>query len=87
MFTVTTQFSMAPGALQDAAPAPVQSVREADILREQLEYLIEHTACSIPCECSVCSRYGLVRSLLLEIFGEPHAAAVPAVAGQLAKAA
>ena len=43
---------------------------ESDILREQLEYLIEHTTGELQCGCSECQRYLRVRSVLLEIFDE-----------------
>jgi hypothetical protein len=52
-------------------PAP-----EAEILREQLEYLIEHRAGATACQCSECQRYLRVRAILLEIFGEPQRAKV-----------
>ena len=55
------------------------ATNESDILREQLEYLIEHTAREVPCGCSECRRYLRARSILLEIFDE--------IAPPLAKAA
>ena len=39
-----------------------------DILREQLEYLIDHVSDKIVPGCSECRRYLRVRSLLLQIF-------------------
>jgi len=54
---------------------------ESDILREQLEYLIEHTDVEAQCGCAECRRYQRVRSILLEIFDEPQ------IARPLAKAA
>ena len=45
---------------------------ESDILREQLDYLIEHTAREVQCGCSECRRYLRARSILLEIFEEPQ---------------
>jgi len=60
---------------------------ETDILREQLEYLIEHTAEEMQCGCSECQRYLRVRSILLEIFGEPQAGNIREMASALAKAA
>jgi len=60
---------------------------ETDILREQLEYLIEHAARNAQCGCSECRRYLRVRSALLEIFTEPPRANVREMAAQLAKAA
>jgi hypothetical protein len=47
------------------APGPVD---EADVVREQLEYLIEHVAEKGSCGCSECQRFLRVRSALLEIF-------------------
>jgi hypothetical protein len=60
---------------------------ESDILREQLEYLIEHTAREARCGCSECQRYLRARSILLEIFGEPENAKVHEIESSLAKAA
>jgi hypothetical protein len=40
-------------------------------MRQQLEYLIGHSAERDISGCSECRRYLRVRSLLLEIFGEP----------------
>jgi hypothetical protein len=60
---------------------------ESDILREQLEYLIEHTAGEVPCGCSECRRYLRARSILLEIFGEPQNAKIREIDPPLAKAA
>ena len=39
-----------------------------DILREQLEYLIDHVGDSVVFSCSECRRYLRVRSILLQIF-------------------
>ena len=50
----------------------VESANEYDIMREQLEYLIDHTAEHVQCGCSECRRYLRARSILLEIFGEPQ---------------
>jgi len=44
---------------------------ENDVMREQLEYLIGHTADRGLCGCSECQRYLRVRALLLAIFTEP----------------
>jgi len=60
---------------------------EADILREQLDYLIAHSAHAGPCGCSECRRYLRVRSILLEIFAEPPSANVQEMPKRLAKAA
>ena len=54
-----------------------------EVMREQLEYLIEHVADDLRCGCADCQRYLRVRSILLEIFGEPVPRAlelVPALA-------
>jgi len=87
MFTPTTQCGMPPAALAEAEPGGAEPVQEADILREQLEYLIEHAAWSVQCGCSACRRYLRTRSLLLEIFAEPQAAAVAELRGRIPKAA
>lgn len=50
----------------------VESANENDVMLEQLEYLIDHTAEHVQCGCSECRRYLRVRSVLLEIFGEPQ---------------
>ena len=39
-----------------------------DILREQLEYLIDHAGDTLERSCSECRRYLCVRSLLLQVF-------------------
>jgi hypothetical protein len=49
-----------------------ESGSEFDVMREQLDYLIDQTAEHIGCGCSDCRRYLRVRSILLEIFGEPQ---------------
>jgi hypothetical protein len=64
-----------------------ESADETDILREQLEYLIEHAAANVQCGCSECQRYSKVRSILLEIFAEPPRAKVQEIGPRLAKAA
>lgn len=60
---------------------------ETDVMREQLEYLIEHAARQATCGCSECQRYLRVRSILLEIFGEPQKAKIQEMAPQFARAA
>ncbi|HUE22873.1 MAG TPA: hypothetical protein VMQ86_14400 [Bryobacteraceae bacterium] len=57
------------------------------VLREQLEYLIDHSARNPQCGCSECQRYLKVRAALLEIFAETPRAKVQEIAPQLAKAA
>jgi hypothetical protein len=61
-------------------------VEVTDILREQLEYLIEHSAGNAQCGCAECQRYLKVRAALLEIFADPPRAKVREI-GMLAKAA
>lgn len=39
-----------------------------EILREQLEYLIDHAGDKVELSCSECRRYLRIRSLLLQIF-------------------
>jgi hypothetical protein len=65
-------------------PKPAE---EIGILREQLEYLMEHTARNAQCGCSECQRYLRVRSALLEIFAEPPRAKVHEMGPRLARAA
>ena len=48
-----------------AAPMPVADSN--DVLREQLEFLIDHAACGIH-GCRLCDRYQRVRGVLLEPF-------------------
>jgi hypothetical protein len=52
-------------------PRVAEPADEDDVMREQLEYLIGHTADRGLCGCSECQRYLHVRALLLEIFSEP----------------
>jgi hypothetical protein len=52
-------------------PAVPRPADVADVLHEQLDYLIDHASAG-PCGCSECQRYLRVRSALLEIFGEPE---------------
>jgi hypothetical protein len=61
-------------------PRVSEPADENDVIREQLEYLIGHTADQGLCGCSECHRYLRVRALLLEIFGEPAPRQVPATA-------
>ena len=49
-------------------PKSVRLPETDDILREQLEYLIDHDSGKIVSSCSECRRYLQVRSLLLQIF-------------------
>jgi hypothetical protein len=75
---------MAPQVELRRIPEPAD---ETGILREQLEYLIDHTARNAQCGCSECQRYLKVRSALLEIFAEPARTNVRELAPRLAKAA
>jgi hypothetical protein len=40
-----------------------------DVMREQLEFLIEHAG-NGPCGCHLCQRYLASKNMLLEAFGE-----------------
>jgi len=75
---------MAPQLQPQRIPEPAD---ESDILREQLEYLIEHSARNAQCGCSACRRYQKVRAALLEIFTKPPQASVQEIAPPLARAA
>jgi hypothetical protein len=75
---------MAPQVELSRIPEPAN---ETDILREQLEYLIEHAAANAQCGCSECQRYAKVRSILLEIFAEPPRAKIQEIGPRLAIAA
>ena len=59
-------------APQAAVTQILEPADEGDVMREQLEYLIEHAAQDVQCDCPECQRYLRVRTLLLEIFGEPQ---------------
>src|ERR1017187_5594683 len=74
--------AMAPQVELQRIPDPAD---ETDILREQLDYLIEHTARNAQCGCSACQRYLKVRSALLEIFGGPPRTNVQEIAPRLAR--
>jgi hypothetical protein len=58
-------------AQQLERPKIPEPADETEILREQLEYLMDHTARNAQCGCSECRRYQKVRAALLEIFTEP----------------
>ncbi|HLY16730.1 MAG TPA: hypothetical protein VKR61_05875 [Bryobacteraceae bacterium] len=60
---------------------------ETDVMREQLDYLIDHVAVAGQCGCPECQRYLRVRSILLEIFDEPRPVKVQAISPPLARAA
>jgi hypothetical protein len=61
-------------AVPNGLPRVSEPADENDVLREQLDYLIDHVAERGLCGCTECQRYVHVRSLLLEIFGEPQPA-------------
>jgi hypothetical protein len=75
---------MAPQVELARIPEPTD---ENEIMREQLDYLIEHATGNGQCGCSVCQRYLRARSVLLEIFGEPKTAKVLKIGPEFAKAA
>jgi hypothetical protein len=69
-----TPTQVTPGKSNPAAPdglaltpRVVGAADVNDVMREQLEYLIEH-AQGGPCGCPRCQRYQQARSLLLEVF-------------------
>lgn len=70
-----------------AAPGAVAPTDANDVMREQLEYLIDHVAEQGICGCSQCQRYFRSRSVLLEIFDEPQCRPVYKVEQELAKVA
>jgi len=74
-------------ALADRQLAVPETTAANDIMREQLEYLINHIAEQGICGCSQCQRYFRTRSVLLEIFNEPQCQPVRKIAPDLAKAA
>ena len=67
--------------------AALENGTENDILREQLEYLIDHAAGNTQCGCPECQRYLRVRAALLEIFEKPPRQKVAEMGPRLAKAA
>jgi hypothetical protein len=63
-------------------------MNEIDVMREQLEYLIEHVSEKGMCGCSECQRFLRVRSALLEVFESgPVAQQVVPLTTKLATAA
>jgi hypothetical protein len=75
---------MAPQVELSRVPKPA---KEAEVMLEQLEYLVEHVARAGQCGCSDCQRYLRVRSTLLEIFADPPRVNVQQIGPQLVKAA
>ena len=59
-------------------PRVVVAADVNDVVREQLEFLIEH-AQGGDCGCSQCNRYHRIRTLLLEAFTESPRRAVAAM--------
>ena len=63
---ITKPDSIAPG--EPAAHSRLVIAADAnDVMREQLDYLIEHAEGG-PCGCAQCHRYQRARSVLLEVF-------------------
>jgi len=58
---------VAPGGLV-AHPQAILAADANEVMREQLDYLIEH-AQGGPCGCAQCLRYQRARTVLLELFG------------------
>ena len=63
---ITNPDSIAPG--EPASHSRLVIAADAnDVMREQLDYLIEHAEGG-PCGCAQCHRYQRARSVLLEVF-------------------
>jgi hypothetical protein len=60
-------------------PRVVVAADADDVMREQLEFLIEHAQAG-DCGCAQCDRYHRARALLLEAFNEAPSAEKRAVA-------
>lgn len=69
------------------SPKVSEPAYENDVMREQLEYLIRHTAGAGICGCSECRRYLRARTVLLEIFREPEPRQATQLTGTLPMAA
>jgi len=67
--------------------APQIAADEKDVMREQLEYLMDRTGHPVCCECAECRRYRRVRALLLQIFEAPGRGQVVEIGPALVKAA
>ena len=67
--------------------APQIGADEKDVMREQLEYLMDRTGHPGCCECTECRRYRRVRALLLEIFDAPERGQAIEMPSALVKAA
>ena len=50
-------------------PGVIQAADANDVMREQLEYLIEHAQNGL-CGCEQCQRYSRARALLMEVFAD-----------------
>ena len=51
-------------------PRVPEPADEADVLREQLDYLLNYPRVHGSCDCPECDRLMRVRSVLLEVFAE-----------------
>ncbi len=60
---------------------------EAEVVSEQLEYLLDHVAEEGICGCSDCQRYIRARAVLLEIFADPERPASRTAGAELPLAA
>lgn len=56
-------------ALQPAPARTIPAADIADVLFDQLDYLVEHTKTGI-CGCDICRRYWAVKAILMEPFEE-----------------
>jgi phenylpyruvate tautomerase PptA (4-oxalocrotonate tautomerase family) len=68
-----------------AVPGASEPTDANNVMREQLEYLINHIAEQGICGCSQCQRYLRTRSVLLEIFNEPQWRPVHGMGGRPAQ--
>jgi hypothetical protein len=73
---VTPENANPAGAVQLPARPPVVEAADAhDVMRDQLEQLIEHAQDGV-CGCEQCERYLRVRAVLMELFRNSQFAAV-----------
>ena len=61
--------TMASSRLEAQPPLVIAAADPNQVMREQLEYLIEHAGGGT-CGCSQCERYLRARALMMEIFAE-----------------
>src|SRR5438094_9622214 len=66
---LNSEANPAPPSRWAARPRAIVPADANDVMREQLEYLIEHAGDG-HCGCPQCDRYLRARSLLMEIFTE-----------------